>query len=107
MPTLHMDAATGDDMLTFFQEAAGPVGGYLPPPSTDPKPAEAPSVAPFSSRGPLQTDGGYLLKPDILAPGVEIFAALPGGKGGYWDGTSMATPHVTGIAALIKAAHPE
>jgi hypothetical protein len=107
VPTLHMDAATGADVLAAFKAGGAAASGYVSPQRVDPVAAEAPKVAGFSSRGPLLTDGSYLLKPDILAPGVEVFAALPGGKGGYWDGTSMATPHVTGIAALIKSKRPD
>ncbi|MGZ3731433.1 MAG: S8 family serine peptidase, partial [Bdellovibrionota bacterium] len=40
------------------------------------------------------------------APGVKIYSTLPGGKYGYMSGTSMASPHVTGAAALVWAAHP-
>ena len=43
---------------------------------------------------------------DLYAPGVDILSTLPGGSYGYMDGTSMATPHVSGAAALLAAAAP-
>ncbi len=71
----------------------------------------APETADFSSRGPLLASGD-LLKPDLIAPGVDILAAVaPPGNGGLdfnlYSGTSMSTPHVAGIAALFKQLHPD
>ncbi|GAV56995.1 Peptidase_S8 domain-containing protein/PA domain-containing protein/Inhibitor_I9 domain-containing protein, partial [Cephalotus follicularis] len=79
----------------------------------------APIVASFSSRGPnLETP--YVMKPDVIAPGVDILAAWPDDVSptGLSDdsrrtefnilsGTSMSCPHLTGVAALLKGAHPE
>jgi hypothetical protein len=73
--------------------------------------ALAPFTASFSSRGPLRASGD-LLKPDLIAPGQDILAAVaPPGNGGLsfnlYSGTSMSSPHVAGLAALLKDLHPE
>jgi subtilisin family serine protease len=44
---------------------------------------------------------------DVCAPGVAILSCVPPNTYGVWDGTSMAAPHVTGLAALILAHHPD
>ncbi|MCX5400713.1 S8 family serine peptidase [Streptomyces sp. NBC_00102] len=62
-------------------------------------------LAPFSSRGPRPSDNA--VKPDITAPGVDIVAAKAGGGHTSKSGTSMATPHVAGSAALVAQAHPD
>lgn len=70
----------------------------------------ADQAAYFTSKGPRYGDQG--LKPDVSAPGVDILAArsrLVAGSGLYtsMSGTSMATPHVAGVAALLAERHPD
>ncbi|ERN08662.1 hypothetical protein AMTR_s00017p00213940 [Amborella trichopoda] len=84
---------------------------------SDQKPA--PQVAYFSSRGPYRITPG-LLKPDVVAPGVNVLAAwMPNrvaavARSVYLvsdyslvSGTSMSSPHVVGVAALLRAVHPD
>ncbi len=78
----------------------------------------ADNVASFSSRGPAPSAGLYAdttywsrpdwnyIKPDISAPGAGIRSSTPGGSYQTWDGTSMATPHVTGVIALMFEYNP-
>jgi subtilisin family serine protease len=65
---------------------------------------QLPSIASFSSAGP--TPVSLRLKPDVTAPGVSILSSVPGGWSSY-SGTSMASPHVAGAAALLLQRHPD
>lgn len=79
----------------------------------------APALASFSSRGPNPLPP-QILKPDLTAPGVNILAGYTGAIGPtglsiddriveftIMSGTSMSCPHVSGLAALLKGAHPD
>jgi minor extracellular serine protease Vpr len=61
-------------------------------------------IAGFSSRGP--TPFTYLIKPDLTGPGVNVASSVFDGEFAFFQGTSMATPHLSGVAALILDAFP-
>ncbi len=74
--------------------------------STEGENGPADVIAGFSSSGP--TPISLQLKPDVTAPGVDILSSLPGNQWSNhdWSGTSMASPHVAGAAAVLKQRHP-
>ncbi|MGH3070672.1 MAG: S8 family serine peptidase [Gaiellaceae bacterium] len=67
-------------------------------------------MAGFSSQGP--TDVDFRVKPDVTSPGVNVLSSQPAHACGappcwaFFQGTSMATPHLAGIAAVVRAQHP-
>ena len=62
-------------------------------------------IAQFSSRGPVGWGDNERIKPDVVAPGVNIYSTWNNGYYRYLSGTSMATPHVSGVIALMLQAN--
>jgi subtilisin family serine protease len=111
LPTVHVDHLDGPAIVTYVNSTGAGATATLSQ-GVVTQTAAAPDVAAFSSRGPSRAGAGDILKPDFMAPGVDILAAVaPPGNGGrnfdIYSGTSMSSPHVAGIGALLSEAHPD
>jgi subtilisin family serine protease len=109
VPTVHLQS-TDRAAVKAYAAASGATATINA--STIVYDAPAPVTASFSSRGPLIAGNGDVLKPDLIAPGQDVLAGVapPGNRGRLFDlysGTSMSSPHVAGLAALIKELHPD
>ena len=109
VPTVHVSdtGRPGDRGPT----SAGSPATAIPLGNITGKVTPMPQAAGFSSRGPSLANGADILKPDISAPGVSVLAAVapPSNSDRDFDlysGTSMASPHIAGLAAFITGVQP-
>lgn len=118
VPSVHIDNTPGLEVKAYIASTTSPTAridtrsGDEPRTSTWPN---APTMTIFSSRGPNAV-APDVIKPDVTAPGLQILAGNspfpdpgtpPGEPYQAIAGTSMSSPHVAGIFALLKQAHPE
>ncbi len=91
--------------------SSGTCSGIAVPPATSPdvftvgSTTNSDVLSFFSLIGPVTVDGSNRLKPDLVAPGSSVRSALANGGYGSMSGTSMATPNVAGVAALVISAN--
>lgn len=113
LPAAHVSYATGLKIKAFINSTLESKAAIVFKGTANGDPL-APAVASFSARGPSITTPG-ILKPDVVGPGVNILSAWPFSVNGNSNslstfnvesGTSMSCPHLSGIAALLKSAHP-
>ncbi|KAF8034012.1 hypothetical protein BT93_C0326 [Corymbia citriodora subsp. variegata] len=118
IPTVHLGTKAGNVIREYAKTDRNPTALVIPSSEGD-NVRPAPVVTNFSSRGPYY-QSAQILKPDVIAPGFNILASWTDYVSpteldidkrkvqfNIISGTSMACPHVSGVVALFKAAHPK
>lgn len=105
IPAYMVDLADRDALMASegqFTSLDAPFYSY--------NPANNDIMGDFSSQGP--TDVDFRVKPDVVAPGVNVLSSIPQSYCGgtpcfdFFNGTSMASPHLAGSAAIVRQQHP-
>ncbi|KAF7848918.1 hypothetical protein BT93_L1443 [Corymbia citriodora subsp. variegata] len=118
IPTVHVGVKAGKLIKQYVETDPNPTA-QVTMGAVEVNVRPAPVVGSFSSRGPY-CPSWQILKPDVIAPGINILASWPDDVSpsglpnderrvqfNIITGTSMSCPHVSGVAALLKAAHPK
>ena len=124
VPSVHLDNVVGVNLKTKLASVSG-LKGDISEAAHVPGKVAAPIMASFSSRGPNKANPN-ILKPDLTAPGVSILAAYspevttpqqrddianflitPASNWAFLQGTSMSSPHVAGLGALLRHKYPD
>jgi subtilisin family serine protease len=112
VPAVHINNTDGLVIKSYIADSGDPIAQINGGVSVY---VDAPYMAGFSSRGPNPVSP-EIIKPDITAPGVNILAghspfpdpgSVPGELFQAIGGTSMSSPHIAGVFALLKQAHPD
>ncbi len=110
VPSVHISDTDGAAVYSYLG-TSNPTGAIEVGDTTGGTKTAVPQISASSSRGPALANGSDLLKPDIAAPGTAVLAAVapPSNSNRNFDlytGTSMAAPHISGLAALYLGVHP-
>ncbi|MDP2291003.1 MAG: S8 family serine peptidase [Actinomycetota bacterium] len=115
VPTVHIDQVDGNKIKAYIDSASWPRASIVNTAKITKTPWNYPSMTVFSSRGPNPSFED-IIKPDITAPGIQVLAAaspavapdFPQGQNFQAiAGTSMSSPVMAGVFALLKQAHPD